>query len=170
MKKEIKKLLKTKKAFVADILIGGAALAAVVLVIAVVSMILFNFNEELQNSEVITDKAKEASSYAEGKYSNLLGYGFLSLFIGFFIYTIVTSALINNIHPVFWIVGFVIVIFSTIVTSILKLVFGVMETVGSLAPYIATIPGATWYFHNIEIINILWMGIQLTILYFRWEK
>lgn len=159
-----------KKGFVADTILASAALFVVVLVIAVVAMILFNFNDAIQNQDSVTEEAKIVSADAEAKFPTILGYGFMAMFIGFFIYTIVTAILINNIHPIFWIVGFVLVLISTVITSAIKLIFGVVETVSVLAPYIAAIPAASWYFYGMEIYNIVWMGIQLTIIYFAYER
>lgn len=161
---------KSKKGFVVDTIVGTAALFIVVLVIALVALILFNFNDAVQNNAAVTDGAKQVSSDAEGTLPAYLGYGFMAMFIGFFIYTIITAILINNIHPIFWIVGFILVLISTVITSAIKMVFGVVETVSVLAPYIAAIPGATWYFYGIEIYNVIWMAIQLTIIYFAYER
>lgn len=162
--------MKSKKGFVADVIIASAALIAVVLVIALSTMILTNFNSEIQEKTGIGDQAKEASAYAEGTYPTILGYGFLALFIGFVLYTLITAALINNVHPIFWTLGFVLVFMSTIVSTSFKLAYGFLESSTLIAPYIAFIPGATWYFTGMEIINVLWMGIQLTIVYFTWER
>lgn len=161
---------KSKKGFVADVIIASAALIAVVLVIALAIMILVNFNSEIQKHTNIQEEAKEASAYAEGTFPGILGWGFLAIFIGFFLYTIITAALINNIHPIFWIMGFVMIFMSTIVSSSFKLAYGFLQTSDLIAPYIAFIPGATWYFTGMEIINVVWMGIQLTIIYFTWER
>lgn len=160
-------LKRNKKGFIADTMIGTAALFVVVLVIAVVSMILFYFNEQIQTSEVVTDGGKEASAEAEALFPPILGYGFLALFIGFFLYTIITAILINTIHPIFWILGFVVVLISTVISSIIKLIYGAFTSVEVIAPFVAAIPGANWYFLGLEIIHIVWMGIQLTIIYFR---
>lgn len=161
---------KNKKGFVSDTILASAALFTVVLVISLVAMILFNFNDAIQNQDSVTEGAKLIAADAESTMPAILGYGFMAMFIGFFIYTIITAILINNIHPIFWIVGFVLVVISTVITSAIKMIFGVVETVSVLAPYIAAIPGATWYFYGIEIYNIIWMGIQLTIIYFAYER
>lgn len=165
----MKQMIKNKKGFAGDVIIASAALLAVVLVIATVSMILYNFNTEIQ-SQTMPEAAKQASAYSEAKFPTILGYGFAAMFFGFVIYTLVTSVLINNIHPIFWIVGFVIVFISTIISTSFKLAYGVLETVSALAPYLAGIPGANWYFTGLEIYNVIWMGIQLTIIYFAWER
>lgn len=159
-----------KKGFVADTILGSAALFVVVLVIALVGIILFNFNDGIQNNAAVTTEAKQISAEAEGTLPTYLGYGFMGMFIGFFIYTIVTSILINNIHPIFWIVGFVLILISTVITSAIKLIFGVAETLSMLGPYITAIPAASWYFNGIEIYNVIWMAIQLTIIYFAYER
>ena len=161
---------KNKKGFVADTIVASAALFVVVLVIAIVALILFNFNEKIQNNPMVTNEAKVVSAEAQSKLPSVLGYSFMAMFIGFFIYTIVTAILINNIHPIFWIIGFVLVLMSTIITSSIKLIYGTIETLSVLAPYISAIPGATWYFHGMEIYNVVWMGIQLTIIYFAYER
>jgi len=164
------KLLKNKKGFVTDTILASAGLFVVVLVISLVGLILFNFNDEIQNHQSVTDGAKDVSAEAQSKFPAYLGYGFMAIFIGFFIYTIVTAILINNIHPIFWIIGFIMVLISTVVTSAIKMLFGVLETVSVLTPYIVAIPGATWYFYGMEIYNVIWMGIQLTIVYFAYER
>lgn len=164
------KFNKSKKGFVADVIIASAGLIAVVLVIALAIMILFNFNTEIQAQTNIGEDAKDASAYAEGTFPGILGWGFLALFIGFFLYTIITAALINNIHPIFWIMGFVMIFMSTIVSSSFKLAYGFLESSTLIGPYISFIPGATWYFTGMEIINVVWMGVQLTIIYFTWER
>ena len=164
------KIKNNKKGFVIDTLVASAALFVVVLVIAVVALILFNFNSEIQNHNAVGEEAKLASAEAESTFPPILGYAFGALFLGFLIYTIVTAILINNIHPIFWIVGFVLTIISTVITSTIKLIFGAVETTATLAPYIADIPMAGWYFSNIEIINIVWIILQLTIIYFTWER
>jgi len=166
----MKSFKKSKKGFVADVIIASAALMAVVLTVAMVSIVLYNFNDEIQDQTTVPDKAKNAAAYSKDTYPTTLGYGFMALFIGFFLYTVITAALINNIHPVFWILGFVMVFMSTIVSSTIKLVYGFLESTEMVAPYLGFIPGATWYFTGMEIINIIWMGIQLTIIYFTWER
>lgn len=163
-------LQKNKKGFVSDTILASAALFVVVLVISVVALILFNFNDAIQNQNTVPEEAKLVAAEAEGKLPSILGYGFMAMFIGFFTYTIITSILINKIHPIFWIVGFVLILISTVITSAIKLIFGVVETVSVLAPYISAIPGANWYFYGMEIYNVIWMGIQLTIIYFTMER
>ena len=157
---------RNKKGFVGDTIIASAALIVVVLVISVVALILFNFNSEIQSSSV-GSQAKAAADEANTTFPPILGYAFVTIFMGFFIYTIVTAAIIDKIHPIFWVLGFVIVLISTIITSILKAIYGQVETVDLLAAYIAAIPGAGWYFPGMEIYNVIWMGIQLTIVYFK---
>lgn len=158
-------LFGNKKGFVADTLLATAALIVIVLVVAIVTLILFNFNSAIQEHDSMTPEAKEASEFAELRFSTILGYSFLFGFIGFFIYTIITAILINNIHPIFWILGLVFLFVSTLIVSGMKLLYGSVESQSILGPFIMAIPGATWYFSNIEIINILWMITQFTIIY-----
>lgn len=163
------KFYKNKKGFVADTIIAMGAFIVVILVAALVALILGNFNTEIQNSDVAT-AAKDASADASVTFPQYFNYGFAFAFVGFMIYTLVTAFLINNIHPIFWILGFILVVLSTIITSSIKLIYGVIESQAILAPYITNIPLAAWYFAGAEIINIIWMGIQLTIIYFVWDR
>ena len=163
------KLKSNKKGFVNDTLIAMGAFIVIILVSALVSLMLFNFNTQIQNADV-GNSAKEASAESVAVFPNYINYGFAMAFIGFMAYTLITALLINNIHPIFWIVGFVLVIISTIITSTIKLIYGVIEAQTIIAPYIANIPLAAWYFGGAEIINIVWMGIQLTIVYFAWDR
>lgn len=158
-------LQKNKRGAVGDTIIGIAALFVIVLVTAVVSLILFEFNEGIQESEVVTQDAKEASAYAEGKFGTLISYGFLFGFIGFFMYTIITSVMISRIHPIFWVIGFVLSLVGTIFFTVIKQMYGTLRTVEILGPYVQQIPFSMEFFNNIELIGVVWIFAQFTLMY-----
>lgn len=162
-----KDLFENRRGVVGDTIIASAALIVIVLVVALVSLILFNFNNEIQSLTDIPEEAKDAAEFSEIRFTNILGYSFLFAFVGFFLYTIITSIIINNIHPIFWVIGLVFLIVSTMITSVFKLIYGQIESFNIIEPFITSIPGAGWYFNNIEIINVLWIILQLTIVYLR---
>ena len=158
-----------KKAFVGGTIYASAGLFVILMVIVLCSFILYTFNDELQKNSIVSEMAKETSSEAYAKFPPILGYMFLASFIGFFIYTMITAFAINSMHPIFWILGFVIVLLSTIISSIIKLIFGAFTDIEIFAPFVANIPGALWYIQGLEIINIVWLGLQLTIVYVKYE-
>ena len=154
-----------KKAAVGDSIIGFAALLAVILISAVVGLILWNFNDGIQQSDLITEDAKEASAFATAKYTPILNWAFLFGLVAFIIYTIVTSVLISRINPVFWVVGVVLSLAGTIIFSILKFIYGTLRTVDMLGGFVAAIPGAFMIMNNIELIGVIWIFIQFTLMY-----
>lgn len=156
---------KNKKAAVGDSIIGFAALLVVILVSGVIALILFEFDQGIQASELITEDGKEASSFAVANYTPILNYAFLFGLIGFMIYSIVTSVLISRINPIFWVIGVVLSLAGTIVFSILKFIYGALRTVEILGPFIQSIPGAFMIMSNIEIVGVIWIFIQFTLMY-----
>lgn len=156
---------KNKRGAVSDVIIAGAALLTIVLVISVVGLILYEYNEGIQESAVVGNEAKEASSLAEGKFTTIIGYGFLFAFIGFVIYTIVTSVMITSISPVFWVIGFVLSLVGSILFTVLKQIYGSLRTVELLGPFVQQIPYASMYFNNIELISVIWIFAQFTLMY-----
>jgi len=158
-------VIKNKKGGVGDSIIGFAALLVVILVSAVVGLILFEFDQGIQESELMTPDAKEASAYATAKYTPILNWAFLFALISFIIFTIVTSVLISRINPIFWVIGVVLSLAGTIVFSILKHIYGALRTEAVLGSFITDIPGAYMVMSNIELIGVIWIFVQFTLMY-----
>lgn len=160
-------VIDNKKAAVGDSLIGFAVLLVIILVSAVVGLILWEFNEGVQAlpDDIVTPDGKAVAAYAVANYTPLLNYGFLFGLISFFIYTIVTSVLISKINPIFWVIGVVMSLAATVIFSVLKYIYGALRTVDMLGTFVAAIPGANMIMSNIELIGVIWIFVQFTLMF-----
>jgi len=114
---KVKKL--GKKGSLQDLILIGTVLLFFAVIVLIGFKISSSINSNIQSGDTFTTEGKTASSQITGYYTSSLDNAFLFLTIGLSIVTLILAALVR-VHPifvVFFIIGFIILIFMSGVLS-----------------------------------------------------
>jgi hypothetical protein len=154
--------------------IVGSALFLIVLIVLVIAIGVGNkININFQNSDQLSDLAKNISAEKTNNLSTWSNWIFSALFIGVFIGTIVSALLVRTASPVFLVLSILMILISGVAVGSVKVVYddlfdpasGGLHDENFFATWYQEIYLARWYFDNIFTVTFGWTFILLFVTY-----
>ena len=147
-----------------DLLIIMIVLFTFALVIFLGYKILGSFNTEIQANSAITAEGKAGANYIYAKFNPVFDKLFLFLFVGMLIATLIGAWFID-VHPLFFIVSVIVLIFLLIGVVALSNIFIEMLANPELSMLSASFPIITFFMSNLLYISIASAILVMLALY-----
>ena len=154
-----RKLLKSKKGSVLDLILLGVFCLGFAFSILIGFKITSEINDNLQSNSLISADGKAAASQLVGEYSTTLDYGFLFFLVGLSIGVLILAAMVR-VHPIFivlYIIGLIFVIFFAAIFS------NIYQEVAA-SPEMSDLADQLFFIDKMMIILPLFVGIVGVIL------
>lgn len=130
-----------------------------------VAAVLF---EDLSTASIFTDTTEGANALSQGVAAvNTFNYGFLIIAFGLGAGAIAYGYLYPS-HPIFIILGIVMLVFSMIVTPIISNAFGTFTSESEIAGITSNFPFITWFMGDpLPIFTAVFGFILIIVMYSR---
>ena len=158
-------LLNHKKGFLIDGLVIGVSVLVVALVVIFGYMLYSEMNADIQADDNYTTNAKALMSYNYDRYVVWWDWLFLLFVMGSFLASFI-SAMIQDIHPAFFVLSFFVFIVIVIGAGLIGNVFYDF-TQGDLAVYLAPFTFIPYIMSNFLPIVIIFGVLDMIALYGR---